>query len=230
MTSAVPLPPVRPVTRAELEQVYGADGLRRVPEAELPAVITDPAARAFLSGIGLIDAPSAIVYPVEPLLVGLPEACAPESPAQHWPGLPDDGAAMVVIGSSIAGTFALDGATGEVYALGAHQPPTVDGRPAHRSLHSLARCQLSFGGREMWTAVARLDPEDIDWCRAHLPEFAELYPAALDEDGYEEDPDLELPSDDEVFDELSAKLRAVEPGLLDQPVWQNILHEFRYGY
>ncbi|MFJ1753776.1 SUKH-4 family immunity protein [Kitasatospora sp. NPDC088134] len=227
MPPVEPPPPVRPVTRAELEQVYGTDSLRRVPEADLPAVVTDPGARAFLSGIGLPDALSAVV---QPLLCGLPEACAPERPADHWPGLPEDGAAMVVIGSSLAGTFALDGATGEVYALAAHRPPTVDGRPAHRSLHSLARCQLAFGGRAMWTAVARLDPAEIDWCRAHLPEFAELYPAALDADGYEEDPDLELPSEDEIFAELAAELRAVEPGLLDQPVWQGILHEFRYGY
>ncbi|RKE20223.1 SUKH-4 family immunity protein [Streptomyces sp. TLI_171] len=224
------LRPIRPVTRAELEQVYGVDGLRRVPATELPAVITDPAARDFLCEIGLPDAPSAIVCQVEPLLVGLPEACAPESPAGHWPGLPDGGAAMVVVGSSVAGTFALDGATGEVYALGAHQPPTVGGRPAHHSLHSLACCQLAFGGREMWTAVARLDQADIDWCRAHLTEFAELYPASLDEDGYEEDPETELPSDDEIFADLTAKLRAIEPGLLDQPVWQTIVHEFRHGY
>ncbi|MFJ1753778.1 SUKH-4 family immunity protein [Kitasatospora sp. NPDC088134] len=220
-----------PVTRAELEQLYGADGLRRVPEADLPAVITDPGARAFLSEIGLIDAPGTMIHLDGPLLYGLPEDCAPKGPAHYWPGLPDDGAGMVVVGYYGSGTFALDGATGEVYALGVHRPPTVDGRPAHRSLHSLARCQLAFGGREMAVMADQMDPDTIDWCRAHLPEFAELHPPSFDT-GEDVDPEFldRLPALEDVLAGLTAKLRAVEPDLLDQSVWQDILHDFQHGY
>ncbi|RKE20222.1 SUKH-4 family immunity protein [Streptomyces sp. TLI_171] len=231
MTSDAPLPPVRPVSRAELEQVYGVDGLRRVPAAELPAVITNPAARDFLCEIGLIDAPGTMVQLHGTLLRSLSEDCTPEGPAHYWPGLPDDGTAMVVVGHYGSGTFALDGTTGEVYALGVHRPPTVDGRPAHRSLHSLARCQLAFGGRELAIMADQMDPDTIDWCRAHLPEFAELHPPFFDT-GEDVDPEFldQLPALEDVLADLTAKLRAVEPGLLDQPVWQDIMHDFQHGY
>ncbi|MFD8479270.1 SUKH-4 family immunity protein [Kitasatospora sp. NPDC059673] len=224
-------PPIRPVSRAELEQVYGADGLLRVPDAELPAVVTDPGARAFLGEVGLIDAPGSMVRLFGPPLRALAVDCAPEGPAHYWPGLPGDGAGMVVVGNYGSGIFALDGATGEVYALGANRPPTVDGRPAHRSLHSLARCQLAFGGLELSVMVDQMDPDTIDWCRTHLPEFAELYPPFLDDD---EDVDPEFfagqPALEDIVAGLTAKLLAVEPGLLDQPVWQDIMHDFQHGY
>ncbi|MFC8716538.1 SUKH-4 family immunity protein [Kitasatospora sp. NPDC057198] len=231
-------PRIEPVTRAELEAVYGPDGLRRIPAEELPASITDPGARAFLSEIGLIDAPNSIVVPEPFPLRALSEALAPHSPAEYWPTLPNNGADLVEIGRFISSVFALDGATGEVYALGAHQPPTVDGRPAHRSLHSLARCQLAFGAREMLSVVALLEQEDIDWCREHLEGFTELYPTYLDEEPDEDgnfpgapaDDEPSRPSDDEIFAGLADKLNAVEPGLLDHPVWADILDEFRYGY
>ncbi|GAA4857475.1 SUKH-4 family immunity protein [Kitasatospora terrestris] len=42
-----------PVTRGALEGFFGADGLLRVPAERLPASLTDPGARAFLTGIGL---------------------------------------------------------------------------------------------------------------------------------------------------------------------------------
>ncbi|MFC8716539.1 SUKH-4 family immunity protein [Kitasatospora sp. NPDC057198] len=249
MTSAAPPPPIVPVTRAELEAVYGADGLRRVPVEELPACITDPGARTYLSEIGLIDAPSAISRFIQLPLHTLAEGCAPQSPAEYWPTLPKDGADLVEVGCFGPITFALDGSTGEVYALFVHEPPTVGGRPAHRSLHSLARCQLAFGAREMLHVVGLLNQEDIDWCREHLAGFAELFPAYLDEDPDEdEELDDELaeklaaeraaaeearaprPSDDEIFADLAAKLNAVEPGLTEGPVWAGILEDFRYGY
>jgi len=232
MTSAASLPPVRPVSRAELEQVYGADGLLRVPDAELPAVVTDPGARAFLAEVGLIHAPGTMVRIFEPALRALAEECGPQGPAHDWPGLPDDGAGMVVVGHYGSGVFALDGATGEVYALGANRPPTVDGRPAHRSLHSLARCQLAFGGLELTVMVDQMDPDTIAWCRSHLPEFAELHPAFLDDDEEDVDPEFwaNQPALEDIVAGLTAKLLAVEPGLLDQPVWQDILHDFEHGY
>ncbi|QKW20711.1 SUKH-4 family immunity protein [Kitasatospora sp. NA04385] len=237
MTSTDSRPPIAPVTRAELEAVYGADGLRRVPVEELPGVITDPGARAHLSEIGLVDAPSAVVSPAPLPLRTLAEALAPHSPAEYWPTLPKDGADLVAVGFSGSATFALDGSTGEVYALDVHEPPTVGGRPAHRGLHSLARCQLAFGATEMLTVVGLLDQEDIDWCREHLAGFAELYPAHLDEEpdedgnhpGADEDDGDPVPDIDQVFAELAAKLDAVEPGLADSPVWAGILGEFRYG-
>src|SRR5580765_971457 len=106
MTPDAPLPAIRPVTRAELEQVYGREHLLRVPEADLPAVVTDPGARAFLSGIGLPDAPSAFISPEKPPLPPLSGSYA--DPATYWPDLPNGGATMVLIGSW--GTaFALDG-------------------------------------------------------------------------------------------------------------------------
>ncbi|RKE20224.1 SUKH-4 family immunity protein [Streptomyces sp. TLI_171] len=141
-----PLPVIQPVTRAELEVAYGVDGLFRVSESQLPAVVTDPGTRAFLSEIGLPHAPGAFIRPERPPLPPLSERSA--DPAGCWPELPNNGSTMVVLGSW--GTvFALDGATGEVYALLPHQEATVDGRPTHRSQHSLLRCQLAFGAQEL---------------------------------------------------------------------------------
>ncbi|MFJ1753779.1 SUKH-4 family immunity protein [Kitasatospora sp. NPDC088134] len=235
MTSDAHLPPVRPVTRAELEHIYGPDGLTRVPDAELPAVITDPAARTFLSDIGLPSAVSAVVLPVEPPLISLSEACEPDGPATYWPTLPGAGSTMVVVGAWGRPVFALDGATGEVYALLANESPTVNGRPAHRSLHSFVRAQLAFGAKELYLLSDLMDPDSRDWCRAHVPGFAELVPVPeYDEDGEEIDPTPEFlagqPEPDDVLDGLTAALRAIEPDLPDHPAWAFILSHYRYGY
>ncbi len=230
MAPAAPQPPLHRVGRTELEQVYGPDRLLRVPAADLPGTVTDPAARAFLTGTGLPDAPSAFIGPAKPPLPPLtsqyPDAAA------LWPDLPDGGAALVVLGSW--GTvFALDGATGEVYALLPHQPAIVDGRPAHRDLHSLIRCQLAFGAAELNLLGDLMDPDTADWCREHVPGFAELFPVEdPDEDGYpaDDEPDSDAPDPDQVLAHLSDKLRRIEPELLRHPGWESILQHFRYGY
>ncbi|MFF0295673.1 SUKH-4 family immunity protein [Kitasatospora sp. NPDC004614] len=225
----MPTPPVRPVTRAELEQVYGADGLRRYPAAELPAVVTDPSARALLTDVGLPDGPGAFLFFGQ---VPTPLAEYVSDPAALWPDLPDGGAGLVALGYWGA-TFALDGATGEVYALIPHQPATVDGRPAHRDLHSLLRCQIAFGADELSLLGDLMDPDTVDWCRAHIAGFAEAFPPEeLDEDGYpvDEEPDGTAPHPDEVIARLSDKLRQIEPDLLRHAGWESIVQHFRYGY
>ncbi|GAA4857460.1 SUKH-4 family immunity protein [Kitasatospora terrestris] len=241
MTPDEPNPQSRPVTRAALEEVYGADGLVRVPADRLPAAVTDPAARAFLTDVGLPVAPGAVVR-ADPAaradgLPGLAESCLPEKVDEAYPGLPGDGAALLVVGHYGAGLFVLDGASGAVHALAPHQDPAVNGRPAHRDLHAYVRCLLAFGGRELWLLSDLMDPDTADWCRGHFPEFAELCPARDEDDDdffLEEDEEQELlarmPDVDEVLAGLTAKLRQVEPDITDQPVWQQILHDFRHGY
>ncbi|GAA2739494.1 SUKH-4 family immunity protein [Kitasatospora cinereorecta] len=241
MTPDQPDLPSEPVTRAELERVYGADGLVRVAPERVPAAVADPGARAFLTAIGLPTAPGAVVRPDEALLAGAPrllaEHCAPGKPDEAYPGLPGGGAAMVVLGHYGSGLFVLDGGSGAVHALAPHEDAAVNGRPAHRDLHSLARCLLAFGGRELWLLSDLMDPDTADWCRAHFPEFAELCPVRDEEDDdffLDEDEEEELrarmPDVDEVLDGLAAALRRIEPGITDQPVWQEVLHNFRHGY
>jgi len=230
MTSDDSRPRIAPVTRTELEQVYGPDRLLRVPAADLPDGITDPVARAFLAGIGLPDAPSAFIEqpkpPLPPLTELYPDAAA------FWPDLPDGGAGLFLVGAW--GTdFALNGATGEVHALLPHQPATVDGRPAHRDIHSLMRCQLAFGAMELYMLCDLTNPDTADWLRAHVPGYAELCPVQeVDEEGWplDEEPDPFAPDVDQILAQLTDKLRRIEPDLLHHPGWQSILQHFRYGY
>ena len=230
-------PPVVPVTRAELEAVYGPDGLRRVPVEELPACVTDPGARTVLTDIGLPTTPNAFLTAHQ---APTPLAEQVTDPATHWPDLPDGGAALVVIGAW-GPLFALDGRTGEVYAvpLLSGAPTTFAGRPAHRDLHSFLRCQLAFGAPELNLLGDLMDPDTADWCRAHVPGFAELFPVEeLDEDGWpieaEPDPaavlDPALYDADTVMARLSDRLRRIEPDLLHHAAWESILQHFRYGY
>ncbi|MFG2821861.1 SUKH-4 family immunity protein [Kitasatospora sp. NPDC048365] len=203
-----------------LEQVFGADHLARLPEERLPATVTDPGARAFLTGIGLPTAPGAVIRADEGLAAGQP------SPL---------GGAMLLVGRYGTARFVLDGSSGAVHALLPGQDPTAGTRPAHRDPGSLVRCLLAFGGRELWLLSDLMDPDTADWCREHLPGFAELCPVRDEEDDLlpdEEDDDFlaRLPDADEVLAELTARLRQIEPQITDQPVWQAILRDFRHGY
>ncbi|MFD8479271.1 SUKH-4 family immunity protein [Kitasatospora sp. NPDC059673] len=233
MTSDDSRPRIAPVSRAELEQIYGPDHLLRVPVADLPDAITNPAARAFLTGIGLPRAVNAIVPPVDPPLISLSEACEPDEAAAFWAGLPDDGAGMVVVGAWGPSVFALDGANGEVYALLTGQSPTVNGRPAYRNLHSFVRAQLAFGAKELYLLADLMDPDSLNWCREHVPGFVELVPVPeYDEDGFEIDPEdeSEAPDPDEILAGLIAKLDRIEPDLSHHAAWQFILQHYRHGY
>ncbi|GAA2083842.1 hypothetical protein GCM10009759_02330 [Kitasatospora saccharophila] len=237
----LPAPGVRPVTRAELEAAYGTDGLRRVAPADLPACVTDPGARTVLTDIGLPTTPNAFLTNHQELIL-LTERV--DDPATHWPDLPDGAAAMVVVGEW-GPLFALDGRTGEVYAVPflSRAATTFAGRPAHRDLHSFLRCQLAFGAPELNLLGDLMDPDTADWCRAHVPGFAELFPVEeLDEDGWpiEEDPAPDAPAPDPadpdrydpdaVIARLADKLRQIEPDLLHHPAWESILWHFRHGY
>lgn len=207
-----------PVTRGALEDFFGADGLLRVPAERLPASLTDPGARAFLTGIGLPRTPVTPLEPhsrVEHGMIRLAELYLPHHRlSEMHRGLPAGAGDWLVLGTHGEVPFALDGVSGAVHTV-AGDPDAAYARPAHRDLHSLARCLMAYDAEVMRLLLADfLDEEQLAWCAEHLPHWNEV-----------EDADHE-----EVVARFTARLEAAEPGILTNPGWQGAVHTLRHGF